>query len=316
MSRYRFELATANDDEQLRRILAQTPTEGQISLTFQREPGYFDAAVVHGGFHQTVVGRDLETGELIGLGVRSIREQFVNGVSMPIGYLSSLRLLPGHRHRGLLARGFQFFRELHADGRTPLYLTTIAAGNQPASSALTRGRAGLPNYHFAGRYFTLALRPGCLRTPICRSRIEIRPAMQNDLGSVVSFLNEHGRRRQFFPKYTSCDFLKPRSTFRDLQLADLLLAWRQDRLAGTVGVWDQTAFRQSIVHRYSRPLRYIRPYYNAWAALRAKPKLPPPGARLPLAMAAVAVVADDDPEVFRGLLAAAASHCSMQPSVA
>ena len=41
----------------------------------------------------------------------------------------ALRLVPAYRNRGLIARGYAFFRDLHADARTPLYLTTTAEGN-------------------------------------------------------------------------------------------------------------------------------------------------------------------------------------------
>ena len=43
MSRYRFELATRVDDDELRKVMAATPTAGMISVTFEREPSYFDA---------------------------------------------------------------------------------------------------------------------------------------------------------------------------------------------------------------------------------------------------------------------------------
>ena len=38
----------------------------------------------------------------------------------------------------------RIFRKLHEDGRAPLYLTTIAEGNETALKVLTSGRAGLP----------------------------------------------------------------------------------------------------------------------------------------------------------------------------
>src|SRR4051794_39038334 len=125
MPRYRVELATPEDDADLRHILAATPMPGHIAVSFQREPSYFAAAEVDGHFRQVVAGRDLDTGRLIGFGSRSIRRAFVNGQPADVGYLSALRLLPEHRNLGLLARGYAFFRKLHADGRAPIYFTTI-----------------------------------------------------------------------------------------------------------------------------------------------------------------------------------------------
>ena len=144
MSRYRFELATPADDADLRHIMAATPMDGSIVVSFRRQPSYFDAAVVEGQFRQVVAARDLETGRIVGFGARSISTRYVNGEPTPIGYLSSLRLLPEHRNIGLVARGYRYFRELHEDNRTKLYLTTIAVENSAAMKLLTSGRTGMP----------------------------------------------------------------------------------------------------------------------------------------------------------------------------
>src|SRR5580704_3276486 len=101
MSRYRFELATPDDDADLRHVLAATPMDGQIAVSFRREPSWFAGAVVDGRFRQVVACRDLRTGRIVAFGCRSVREVYVNGKAASVGYLSSLRVLPEHRNRGL-----------------------------------------------------------------------------------------------------------------------------------------------------------------------------------------------------------------------
>ena len=157
MNRYRFELAGPADDADLRRVLAATPMAGNIAVAFHREPSYFAGARVEGRFRQIVACRDTESGRVVGFGVRSASPRYVNGRPESVGYLSTLRLLGEHRNRGLVARGYAFFRRLHADGLARLYLTTIAEGNTTALTQLTSGRAGLPAYHDAGRYHTAAI---------------------------------------------------------------------------------------------------------------------------------------------------------------
>lgn len=46
MSRFRLELAAPADDADLRHILAATPMQGTIEVSFRREPSYFDAALM------------------------------------------------------------------------------------------------------------------------------------------------------------------------------------------------------------------------------------------------------------------------------
>jgi hypothetical protein len=304
MSRYRFELATPADDADLRSVLAATPMPGAVAVCFRREPSYFAAAVVDGRFRQVVAARDLDGGRIVGFGSRAVGERFVNGRPEPVGYLSNLRLLAEHRNRGLVARGYAYFRKLHGDGLARLYLTTIAAGNTVALTVLTSGRAGLPRYHPAGRYFTAAFH-SMRRTPRRMTGIEVRAATVADRPAVLDFLHRVGPRRQFFPCYEAGDLFAPVGAFRDLRPDDLLLTFRGGAIVGTFAAWDQHAFRQTVVHGYGRPLCWLRPLYNAWSRLSGQPRLPSPGDALRYRVAALPVVADDDPAVFAALLDAA-----------
>jgi hypothetical protein len=302
MSRYTIELASPEDDAALRSVLAQTPMEGQIAVAFRREPSFFDAAAVEGRFHQVVLGRDRLRGSVVGFGVRSISERFVNGSTQPVGYLSGLRILPSHRNGGLLARGYRFFHELHRDARAKLYLTTIAEGNSTALDILTSGRGGLPAYHAAGRYRTLAIpvRRGRVRQEIPKD-ISIRPATCDDLPAIIEVLNAQGPNRQFFPVYRAEDFCHG-GLLQGLDIGDVLLCHRGAALAGILAGWDQQAFRQTIVSGYRGALRWTRPVINAWAGLAGRPRLPAPGNGFRSLTAALPLVVDDDPEVFVSLM--------------
>jgi hypothetical protein len=302
MPGYRIELATLDDDADLRRILAETPMPGHLSVSFRREPSYFAAAEVDGHFRQVVAGRDLDTGRLIGFGSRSIRWVHVNGQPAAVGYLSALRLLAAHRNLGLVARGYAFFRKLHEDGQAPIYLTTIVEGNDRAIEILSSGRAGLPAYHPKGRYHTLAIP----RAPMASRRdwrgCAIRQATVADLPAIMAFLSANGPARQFFPCYQAGDFFGAHGALKGLLPSDLLLAWRDERIVGTLGAWDQRDFRQAVVHGYEGLLRWGRPLYNSWAWLRGRPSLPRVGEVLRNRYAVLPVVENNDAGVFTALL--------------
>ena len=311
MSRYRFELACERDDAELRGVLADTPMPGHVELSFRREPSFFAAAVVDGDFRQVVAAREVQSQRIVGFGSRSIGPKFVNGRVESIGYLSSLRLRAEHRRQGLVARGYAFFRKLHADGRTRLYLTTIAAGNEAAITQLTSARAGLPAYHAAGRYHTLAIPLTNKPVQDRAAGVNIRTATQSDVPEVLDFLAEHGSRRQFFPAYRAADFFSDDGALRGLAPGDLWLAFRRGRLAGLLGRWNQQSFRQTVVHGYHGPLGWLRPVYNAWSIVRRLPRLPRPGQSLAFLTAALPLVAGDDPQVFTALLRSA---CAARPT--
>ena len=312
MVRYDFQLATHDDDAQLRAVLAATPMPGRIAVSFRRDPSFFDAAVVDGAFHQVIVCRDQQDDRIVGFGCRSVRHRFVNGRPTPVGYLSSLRVLPEYRSLGLLARGYAYFRSLHRDGKAQVYLTTIAEGNDRALSTLTTGRAGLPEYAFAGRYHTVVI-------PISRRRhgstrldaaLQIREATALDRDCLITFLQAVGPARQFFPCLGPEDFFEAASTFRDLAPRDLLLAFRRGRLVGTLGSWNQQGFRQSVVESYARLLGWLRPFYNAWATLSGRPRLARVGEPLRCLMAAIPTVLENDATVFEALVEALLARAS------
>src|SRR5262249_19115200 len=157
------------------------------------------------------------------------------------------------------------FRKMHADGRARLYLTTIAEGNDLALNLLTSGRAGLPAYHYAGRYHTAALPLSRRYRPRARCGAEVRSARVEDIAALVDCLRAVGPQRQFFPVYCADDFGTEGGIFKGLRPEEVLLAFRGGKLVGALAGWDQHGFRQTVVCRYGPALRRARPLYNAWA---------------------------------------------------
>lgn len=313
MSRYQFELAGAADDADLRYVLANTPMPGDIALTFCREPSFFAAPGVDGFQCQVVACRDLSSGRIVGFGCRSLRRLFVNGTQRVVGYLSSIRLLKEHRNLGLVARGYRFFRDLHQDGQTTLYLTTISEGNATAFQVLASGRAGLPIYHEAGAYRTLVLpidAGGRMQPP---RDLYLRHATPDDWPMIMAILEKHGPRRQFFPCYEVADVAATGGALCGLDATNVVLAYRNSSIIGVIAGWDQHAFRQTIVHGYSGAVRWLRPLYNGWAALTGKARLPKPGQALRYLTAALPIVIDDDVPVFTALVDALLRHARSGP---
>ncbi len=75
--RVQLALADARDDAELRALLRDNPMPGDIEVTFEREPSFFETCKVR-GVCQTVVGRDTVRNRIIGLGTRSVAMGFVN----------------------------------------------------------------------------------------------------------------------------------------------------------------------------------------------------------------------------------------------
>jgi hypothetical protein len=305
MSRYRFALATPEDDVALRARMAQDRMEGAISVSFRREPSYFAGCCVQGDETQVVKCVDTQTGTLVGLGCLSTAPAYVDGAARAIGYLSDLRVASEYRRGTLLARGYRYFRQLH-DGNgaltVPFYTTMIYEGNAPALAALTGARAGLPRYRDWGRFITPALHLDFGVKPAPVPGITIARGSSARLAEIVTFLNRWQSHKQFAPVYRATDF--PQGRFRGLRAADFYLAMRHGRIVGTIAVWDQAAFRQTHVERYSPGLALLRPACNTLARVLPVRPLPAPGARIPGVYLACLATEEDDVNVFRHLLRA------------
>lgn len=300
---FSFALATAQDDAEIRRLLAGNPVPGGMRLAYEREPDYFLGCGPMGDFSQVLAIRHLPSGRLAGIACRAGRRLFVNGAPQQIGYLGQLRIDGAFRSRWLVSRSFRFLRQMHADGRTPAYLTTIIEGNQEAEGILVRRpRRNFPVYRPLSRLHTLSLPAGGRRRRLPRAGLEVVSGGDLPLADVLRFWQTQGPARQFFPCWRAEDFVPGAPLTFGFSLDDLRLAVVKGEIVGTLGLWDQSAYKQTVLCGYGGALRWGRPFYNIASRLRGRPSLPPVGARLPLAHAAFPCVAAGREEIFSILL--------------
>jgi hypothetical protein len=300
-SQFEIELATAADDHKLRELLRSSPIPGQISVTFEREPSFFDSCHIRGNFFQVGVGRDRRTGEIVGLGTRSVSSGFINGQPQPLGYLADLRLRPQYRGGTLIARGYRFLRQLHRDHRTQLYTTIIFSENQAALTTIASGRAGLPQYHDMGTIHSPGINIRGVEPPI-DAACEILRGSEELLPAIIECLNRNNSRRQFAPVHTVTMF---RNQWRDFRIEDFYVAVRRSEVVGVVGCWDQSSFKQTRVAGYGPRLRWMVPLVNTLRPVTRAPRFPKPGEEVAYFYLSFIAIDDDDLPIFRALLRSA-----------
>jgi hypothetical protein len=158
-----FDLATPADDAAIRRLLANNPVPGQVTVTYEREPDFFLGCGTLGHFCQVLVARHQPSGEVAAVATRTTRPLYINGHVEEVGYLSQLRVDKRFRGRWVVSNGFRFFHQLDADRRVSGYITTIIEGNTEAQGILVhRARRHFPIYREIDRLCTLAI---ILRSP-------------------------------------------------------------------------------------------------------------------------------------------------------
>jgi hypothetical protein len=300
-SEFEIALATPADDHKLRELLRNSPVPGRISVTFEREPSFFDSCRIRGDFFQACLGRDRRTGKIIGIGTRSVAPGYINGESTPLGYLSDLRLEQQYRGGTLIARGYRFLRQLHDDCRTRLYTTVIFSENQAALTTIASGRAGLPRYHDQGTIHSPGLNIRRAEPPI-DAGCEIVRGSEDLLPEIVGCLNRNNSRRQFAPVHAVPMF---RDRWRNFRIEDFHVAVRGSSVVGVVGCWDQSSFKQTRVAAYSSRLRWMVPLANILRPVTRAPRYPKAGEEVPYFYLSFIAIDDDNLQVFRALLRSA-----------
>ena len=295
-----FSVATREDDADIRRLLRENALGGWVRLALEREPDAFAADFGLSRSHAFIVARERATGEAIGICEQSVRDAFIDGEIRQLPYLGSLRVAPSYRRRiRVLRGGFAAVRALLGNrAALPYALTAITADNHAAQRVLCAGLPGLPRYRPAGMLSTFALRTAITAVPS-----EVEPATSADLPAIAVLLQRAYRRFQFAPVWRAADIARLLAT-GGLRIDDFLVVRRGPGLRGCLAVWDQSIARQTVVRDYVPWLGRLRPLINLAAPLASLPRLPAPGSTLAQVYLSHVAVEDDDPAVFRALLAA------------
>ncbi|MCP4210774.1 MAG: hypothetical protein GY764_04775 [Halieaceae bacterium] len=298
---FTIEQATPDDDPAIRRLLANNPVPGSITVTYEREPNYFWGCDTMGPLCQVFVARHNPTGQVAGVACLATRPLYVNGQIETVGYLGQLRVDEPFRGRWLVSRAFRFFHQLQIDSETTGYITTIIEGNIQAEGLLVkRARRHFPLYQALDRICTAVVIVGRPKKNHA-SPYDIRRGSKQNLSAIVSFLGRHSSTKQFFPLFTEADF-STGSTTRGFQIEDFLLAYQGETLVGVIGLWDQSDYKQTTVQSYNNSLRRIKPFFNLGGRLLGFKPLPAPGQPLHFAYASFICVAENNPAIFKLLL--------------
>jgi len=301
MPRRVLERATPADDAAVRALLRRTPMEGDIRLTFEREPDASLSATVEGDRHHVFVTREND-GAVTGLCSRAVRRVWVNGAQARIGYLGQLRSERGAASmRSTFEAGFAACRASHRDDELPFDYTSIMADNARARRVLERGVPGLPRYVPLGGLRTLLVPAVSRRAAHSSSGLTIEPGTAVGASAIASFLQSQYGAYQLAPVWTEADLSSDEVT-RGLPLELFVVALRDGSIVGCAALWDQSAFRQSVVRGYAPWLGRVRSVANVWYSMAGQPRLPAVGERLRIAAISHFAVIDDDPAVAMALI--------------
>jgi len=285
--------AVREDHSALETLVRETVMDGTVQLVFERDPDFFAGSLVQSD-EPCMWAAFEDSGRAVGMFGAGVRRVWLDGKTR-MRYLSDMRIHPNFRNSSLMGRGF---RALGSNVFQPgeWAQTLVLESNRAAMEILTSGRGGLPRYHPAGRYVNWLLPGQKTGGP---ASCHVRRAGAEDVPEMQSLLDDSARRRSFSHLLSLHDPGKP--VWRDLHIGDFLVAEKAGRMAGMMGLWDQSGFQRMRVAGYSRVLSVLRPCWNAFSNV----KLPRVGTTLPIIKTTAIACRDDDSQVLRAMLSVA-----------
>jgi hypothetical protein len=295
-------IANRSDEKILQRFCRDNPTEGSVRFCLLREPGFFDALEVEGSIND--VGMIKDDNKLVGIGIRSEKDVYINGKKEKLGYYSGIRILKGYRGSRVFFRIARMAREKHKQSECKIYLGNIFSDNVKALDILISPHRTNPSVRFIGKYHTFIFRPERQKpnTAGNDTKLRIWRANQDDIEDLIAFLNKQGESRQYFPVYTVDHLEKEKGLLKDLSIDRILIARHNNSIVGTMALWDQNNFRYWMIKGYSGMLSFIRLPVNLIATMQKKPGFPPRGTILNYKIISLCCIDPDYPNAFVPLL--------------
>jgi len=310
--RFIFDLAQEKDEMELRNVFDEVSQESDIRVSFGRHPNIFHSISILGKINQMMITRNTEDNGIIATGVRSVKEVYINGKAGRIGYYSGLKIKAVYRSLTLFGRGIKYLKGLHQDSQVSAYLITILDGNEAVRKVLTSGRAGLPKACYLGGYKTYAI-------DIARSLNVFHPEIQNlkieradekNIGEALNFINEINTSRQFSTCHLVHDFESKHEIYRGLKPENFYVARREGKICCVVALWDQRAFKQTVVAGYSRRFKVLKNFYNFFSKFLRFASLPKEGTSIDNIYLYGNAVGKENLDVYRFVLKKIIDDCS------
>lgn len=298
-----YRLATPKDDTTLKRLLHENPMKSWVNISTEREPSYFDGASLMGETYALIAHDAIVEENIIGMYSCSYLPVHIDGKPERIGYLGGLRVASEFRHKiHYIKHGFEAIKKILSSRATvQFYFTSIASENTIARRLLEANMSGMPCYSPVGEMTTIifSVNQG-------KNGGKLVQASSEDISDIVSYYNKRASSYQLSP-YLSEEWLQNTAGHPGLDISDFwLLRDKNGVLRCCFALWDQRAFKQSVVKGYKAPLKHLRILYNGYARMTKRVELPQAGKALEHLYVAFFACDDDDTDLAVNVLKEAA----------
>lgn len=242
--RYEFSLAGTGDTEALLRVLESADYGGGISVLYTRRPDPIRSLEFEGDAVYIPVMRDMQSGEIVGMGCCVVRKAYINGEIRNVGYLTGLKVLPAYRNRvPHISKVYEFMHEV-TKAHVDMYYTTILKDNHDAQRILEKKRRNMPEYRYCGDYTVYCFKTG-----------------KRDGNRAYTLENGYSEELSVFyqEQMSPMNFSAPEIMLQGITDKDICTLRGPDgEILASCSVWNQQSWKQHIVTGYSGIYRYLK----------------------------------------------------------
>ena len=257
--------ATPKDNRALLELSRQAPMDAKLVVNIDRSPDYFCLAGLQGNNPAIFVAE--KDGKIIGIVGVSFRDVYFKGEKIRIGYIGGIKIDHACRNSLVAFRLMKHVADYLSD--SPIkFAVILVMGNNANMNALLSGRAGIPPFDCLATYRVKYLFPFRIQRP--SAEYTYRHAIRSDIPQLSELFRQFYDNCELAPRWND-EYLLSLYNEPDYKLENTWLAADGKKIVAVVTLWDQSAFKNTIVSRYAGK------YSLLYKALRPFNQLPPEG---------------------------------------
>jgi hypothetical protein len=275
---FEFRQATVDDGKEMLEILEEADFQGDLSIIYTRRPNPVRSFNAEGDDVLIMICQTIDTKEIVGFGVCTIREHYLNGQREKVGYLSGLRIKKVYRGIPfLLINAYQELIEIIRSKEVSHLYTTVLDDNAKVQQMFEKKRKSFPYYVPITDYTVF-----CATTRLkkqCTGLYEHRRATEEDLPQLLAFVNAKGSQQDLYPNIKKEDLLGQTKLGLHFKHYYIAIERQGGNILAAFYVWRQDARKQHILHEYNGMYKLLK-HVGPLLPYLGYPKLPKEGTEL------------------------------------
>ncbi|MCR5507954.1 MAG: hypothetical protein K6F34_04630 [Lachnospiraceae bacterium] len=237
-----FEFASSSDAPGILKIMEEDIAPGGLSLLYTRRSDPYASFLEES--KESCVGVIKKDGIVIATIAAIVRNMYICGSKKRVCYVTNMKRIPGSE--GYLNWHEMFSRMCERAG-ADAYFCSLLTGNDDVMSMLHKKRKYMPYAVRITGYRTFIFSPkaGAGKRTRDRDRLVFRRGVPEDEEDIVSFLNDHGRKRDMFPAFDKL------SDIGDIKADDFFLLAKEGKTVTVGALWNRQNVKQYVLKKCS-----------------------------------------------------------------